>query len=166
MNGKSFTWTKGRLLNTVATNDGTLNFSYNADGLRVRKYYNSNNYHNYVLEGNKIISDYGKKNGVAFVLHFIYSDEKLIGFTYKNKKYIYLKNIQGDIIGVYNSGSLIASYVYDAWGNHKVYNASGVELDKTSTNAGMINPFRYRGYYYDIERGLAMVGQRYYSPEL
>ena len=28
------------------------------------------------------------------------------------------------------------------------------------------NPYRYRGYYYDKESGLAMVGQRYYSPEL
>jgi len=31
---------------------------------------------------------------------------------------------------------------------------------------GKKNPFRYKGYYYDDETGLAMVGHRYYSPEL
>ena len=28
------------------------------------------------------------------------------------------------------------------------------------------NPFRYKGYYYDKETGLAMVGHRYCSPKL
>ena len=28
------------------------------------------------------------------------------------------------------------------------------------------NPFRYRGYYYDVETQLYWVSSRYYSPEL
>ena len=40
----------------------------------------------------------------------------------------------------------VASYVYDAWGNHIVTNY-------TSDNIGNINPFRYRGYYFDSETG-------------
>jgi hypothetical protein len=38
-----------------------------------------------------------------------------------------------------------AEYVYDAWGNHVIV--------KNEDNVGSINPFRYRGYYFDIETG-------------
>ena len=51
--------------------------------------------------------------------------------------------------------NLIASYVYDAWGNHKVYDSNG-----------NINPFRYRSYYYDRESNLYYCKARYYNPEL
>ena len=59
----------------------------------------------------------------------------------------------------------MASYLYDAWGNHQVFDANGVE----NTNAdfiGNINPIRYRGYYFDVETQLYWVSSRYYSPEL
>ncbi len=29
-----------------------------------------------------------------------------------------------------------------------------------------LNPFRYRGYYYDIETGLYYLNSRYYDPEI
>lgn len=35
-----------------------------------------------------------------------------------------------------------------------------------STDVGLYNPFVYKGYYYDVETGLFMMGQRYYSSEL
>ena len=31
---------------------------------------------------------------------------------------------------------------------------------------GNLNPFRYRGYYYDIETGLYYLQSRYYDPEI
>ena len=31
---------------------------------------------------------------------------------------------------------------------------------------GVKNPFRYRGYYYDVKTGLFYVGSRYYDPEV
>ncbi|MBR1891895.1 MAG: RHS repeat-associated core domain-containing protein [Clostridia bacterium] len=55
-------------------------------------------------------------------------------------------------------------YVYDAWGNHKVYDENGVELLPASNNIGNINPFRYRGYYWDREFGLYYLQTRYYDP--
>ena len=38
------------------------------------------------------------------------------------------------------------------WGNHKVCDANGVE-NETANFIGNLNPFRYRGYYYDNETG-------------
>ncbi len=46
-------------------------------------------------------------------------------------------------------------YEYDAWGNHKIIG------DET---LGNLNPFRYRGYYYDTETGLYYLQTRYYDP--
>ena len=79
-------------------------------------------------------------------LNYIYIGNEIVGFVYNDVKYYFLKNIQGDIIKIYDeSNNLVASYSYDAWGNHKVYNSSGSETT-LATHIGNINPFRYRGY--------------------
>ena len=38
--------------------------------------------------------------------------------------------------------------------------------DSTIDHIGTVNPFRYKGYYYDVETQLFWVFSRYYSPEL
>ena len=38
--------------------------------------------------------------------------------------------------------------------------------DITGTNIGYINPFRYRGYYFDSETGWYYLNARYYSPAM
>ena len=45
--------------------------------------------------------------------------DKLIGFEYNGNRYIYQKNIQGDIIKIYNEETqeLEAEYDYDVWEN-------------------------------------------------
>ncbi len=59
----------------------------------------------------------------------------------------------------------MVKYVYDAWGNHEVLNPDGSEL-ADRTHIGNLNPFRYRGYYYDVETGLYFLKTRYYDPEV
>ena len=55
----------------------------------------------------------------------------------------------------------ISTYEYDAWGNI-------VETWHTSSILGIgeANPFRYRGYYYDVDTGLYYVNSRYYDPSV
>ena len=66
----------------------------------------------------------------------------------------------GDILGIADSdGNLIASYAYDPWG--KVLSITGSDIA-----IGNLNPFRYRGYYYDNETGLYYLQSRYYDPEV
>ena len=55
-------------------------------------------------------------------------------------------------------------YRYDGWGNHVVLNPDGSK-NESDTFIGNINPFRYRGYYYDAETGLYYLKTRYYDPE-
>lgn len=160
-----FTWTRGSLLNSCTKAGMNYTFNYNSNGLRTKKYHDLSDYTNYIYDGNKLISEHKVTSSGEFDINYVYAENEIIGFTYKNKHYYYVKNIQGDIIKLMNSAnSVVATYVYDAWGNHKVYNSSGVE-NTSSTWIGNINPIRYRGYYYDVETGLFMVGHRYYNPE-
>ena len=98
-------------------------------------------------------------------LIFIQGCQYKIGFIYDGVAYHYRRNILGDIIEIYRQNTLVAKYVYDAWGNHKVLNPDGTE-NTNSTFIGNINPLRYRGYYYDVETQLFYCNSRYYSPEL
>ena len=64
-------------------------------------------------------------------------------YTIKNY-YYYQKNVFGDIIGIYDSNKqVVAKYKYDPYG------VCSITYDRYG--AGNNNPFRYRGYYYDIE---------------
>ena len=76
---------------------------------------------------------------------------------YNGQKYFYRKNLQGDIVAILDEcGCTRGTYEYDAWGN--IIWQGGSELLT-------INPFRYRGYYYDEETGLYYLNSRYYDPE-
>ena len=54
------------------------------------------------------------------------------------------------------SGTEVASYVYDAWGN--------IKDTRGEPTIREINPIRYRGYVYDTETGLYYIQSRYYDP--
>ena len=59
----------------------------------------------------------------------------------------------------------MVQYNYDAWGNQQVLDATGNAITDT-TNIGILNPFRYRSYYFDNETGLYYLQTRYYDPEV
>ena len=66
------------------------------------------------------------------------------------------------------AGNVVARYGYDAWGKLlSVKDGSGNVLTPTtnSTHIGILNPFRYRGYFYDDESGLYYLNSRYYDPQ-
>ncbi len=64
-------------------------------------------------------------------------------------------------------GTLQGRYTYDAWGNIlSVTDAQGNNIDPSDEYSIMnLNPFRYRGYYYDKETNLYYLNTRYYDPE-
>ncbi|HOD01859.1 MAG: tRNA nuclease WapA precursor [Firmicutes bacterium ADurb.Bin300] len=55
-------------------------------------------------------------------------------------------------------------YTYDAWGLIlSITDANGNEI-YDEMHIGKLNPFRYRGYYYDTETGSYYLQSRYYDP--
>ena len=123
-------------------------------------------------------------------IEYHYGADGILGLSYNGVQYIYRKNIQGDITHIYDTlGNLHATYTYDAWGNHRVFNADKLDitanmlynidinasdseevksnkLDELAkrSHIGNINPIRYRGYYYDVESSLYYLNTRYYDP--
>lgn len=70
--------------------------------------------------------------------------------------YYYIKNVFGDIIAIRDSsGNIDSSYRYGAFG------------ECTAGRQGAcyaVNPFRYRGYFYDVETKMYYLKNRYYNP--
>ena len=104
-------------------------------------------------------------NGTHTILYF-YDGLSICSIQVDEQSYFLRRNLFQDVTHIYDlNGNLVASYLYDAWGNHQVFDANGVE----NTNAdfiGNINPIRYRGYYFDVETNLFYCNSRYYSSEL
>ena len=87
---------------------------------------------------------------------------------YGDTMYYYVKNLQGDIVQLIDeTGNVAAGYQYDTWGKVTgLTGEDGEEVGLEEAHIGNINPFRYRGYYYDVETGLYYLGSRYYDPEV
>ena len=113
----------------------------------------------YFYEGNKLITEYRSDSDR---IDFLYDNKGLLyGFiNNKTDRYYYVRDVLQNILGIIDSnGNLIVKYDYNAYGDNQTITGS-------NTTLGLRNPFRYKGYYYDSETGLFMMGQRYYSPEL
>ncbi len=88
------------------------------------------------------------------------NEDSVCGIEYNGTPYFFVKNLQGDVIAITNSsGDVVARYTYDAWG------ACTITQDNPHTIA-RLNPFRYRGYYYDGEIGMYYLQSRHYDPQV
>ena len=97
-------------------------------------------------------------------LEYLYDNTGVFAVKYNNATYFYRKNAQGNIVALLDSsGNVVVQYVYDAWGNHAALNSDGTDCE---SGIGVLNPFRYRGYFYDVETGLYYLKSRYYDPEV
>ena len=149
-------WTKGRQLASTVKGGVTTTYTYNADGIRIGKTVGGTAVE-YMLDGSQILAE---KNGSTVLRYFYDANSSPVGMMIGSTYYLYEKNLQGDIVGIYTtSGLKVASYSYDAWGNT-------VSSSYTSgyQTAHDLNPFRYRGYYYDTESGFYYLQSRYYDP--
>ena len=64
-----------------------------------------------------------------------------------------------------NTGATVAQYTYNAWGRHtSIRDGNGNAVFSTNTtHIANLNPFRYRGYYFDTESGFYYLNSRYYD---
>ena len=160
---KTLTWINGRSLNTYKdpTKNLDIQYKYDADGIRISKIVNGEET-KYYLEDDDIIYEQRGNN----IIYYLYDLTGIIGLEYNGNTYYYIKNIQDDIIGILNSNyESIVTYEYDSWGKIlSIKDNKGNEITEEN-NIGLINPFRYRSYYYDAETELYYLNSRYYSPK-
>ena len=157
----NMTWTHGRQLASLKKNlsggvVNTVSYSYNADGIRTGKVVNGTTVE-YVLNGTQILAE---KNG-DHIIRYVYDAQGLpVGMILDGTTYLYEKNIFGDVVGIYDTnGTKVVVYKYSAW---------GVLMDSTCVSGyedvRRLNPFRYRGYYFDTETDFYYLQSRYYDP--
>ena len=124
------------------------------NGIRTAKTVNGVK-HSYTLEGSKILRETWGTNSLVTLYD---NEENVCGLVYNDEPYYFIKNLQGDVIAITDrSGIVVARYSYDAWG------VCTIEQDSAYCIGG-INPYRYRGYYYDSEIGMYYLQSRYYDP--
>jgi len=155
---KSYEW-EGRQLVEYLAYSNSLSFKYNDQGIRTQKVQvtpSGTTTINYILDGDKVLVE-SRSNGIT--LYFTYDvDGTLLSMNYNGNEYFYITNMQGDIIELVDiNGNSVVKYNYDAWGNI-IYKSGGSLAD--------INPYRYRGYRYDIETGWYYLQSRYYDPSI
>ena len=151
--GHTLTWEKGRQLKSF----DNIQYTYNANGIRTGKTVNGVQ-HTYTLEGSKILQESWSGNTLVPLYD---NEDSVCGILYNNTPFYFQKNLQGDVIAIANANSnIVARYSYDAWGKCTVL------MDTSGSYIASVNPFRYRGYYYDSEIGMYYLQSRYYDPEV
>ena len=163
-NGKTFTWTAGRQLSGVTDANNTIAYTYDDNGIRTSKTVNGTKT-DYYLNGTAIIM---QKTGDQCIWYTYDESGNLSGLRVGNSEYYYYRNGEGDIIGIIDStGSIAAKYSYDAWGTPiAITDGAGNDVSGNVSHIANINPFRYRGYFYDVETGLYYLQSRYYDPQV
>ena len=160
--GASLSWF-GRKLQSYEKGNTSVTYTYDAGGSRASKTVNGTKSEFVYLDGKLV---YEKRGGDdIFYLYDSYGNISNIRW-YKNgassPTNIYvITNRQGDVLGLYDyAGRRKVSYEYDAWGN------TVSVTDTSEDNWSTLNPFRYRGYYFDTETGLYYLLSRYYDPSV
>ena len=150
------TWQNGRQLREIAdTPFGRIQMEYDYLGRRTRKISDQFSAY-YFWEGDRLIAEI--RGGI--LIWYLYDANGIMGMNLLGNDYFFERNIFGDVVGVYTSyGRLVATYEYDAWGNH-------VNPCPHTQWAAFVNPFRWRGKYWDQETNLYYMMSRYYCPQI
>ena len=149
---------EGRRLVRWLYGGGYYDYVYNDQGLRIKKTDYRGVTWNYIYDGNKLI----RETSINNTLDFLYDEyDNLYGFIKDNsEKYLYIRDQLQNIIGITDiNGKIVVKYSYDAWGAIKSI------IDTSSSDIGKLNPFRFKGYYYDNESSMYYCKTRYYVPQ-
>ena len=147
-----------------------ISYKYTDGGIRKNKTVNGQTTE-YLLNGGEILQE---RRGNGDILTFARDESgSIIAVEYYSETtdlisyYYYIKNLQGDVIGISDrEGNTVAEYRYDSWGRLlSVRDGAGNDISENAGHIANINPIRYRGYYYDSETGFYYLQSRYYDPE-
>lgn len=153
-----YTWTLGNALASVS-NGKNIQYSYDHAGHRIKKVVDGA-VTQMCYAGDLLVSE---RTGSEKTLWYRYDSSGNSGRAdlWRVRSICTLRNAQNDIIGLLDKdGKVVVRYTYDSWG--QVVKIEGTLKDKV----GARNPFRYKGYYYDVETGLYYCRSRYYDPAI
>ncbi|MBE6865610.1 MAG: RHS repeat-associated core domain-containing protein [Ruminococcaceae bacterium] len=160
---RALTWINGIDLASI----GGTTFTYDGEAQRVSKTTGATTT-SYTYEGHMLVMQTTGNTS----LFFLYDANGLIGFDHivsgtTQDTYYYQIDGKGEIVGLTDdAGNIVVKYTYDAWGNPiSITDANGNAITG-GNEIGLINPFRYKSYYYDTDTGLYYLNSRYYDPQV
>ena len=182
--GSDLEWDYGRQLRRFYSGIYDTTYSYNADGMLIKQAVTYNTIPDYPInysyenfyDGTMLI----RRTGQGFDAWFDYDESgSPVGMnvttttgsssnpTVTTTQYYFVKNLQGDIVAIADAtGEIQYTYTYDSWG--KVLSTKGQGNSSPSvldaSCPANINPFRYRGYYYDGINEIYWLQSRFYDP--
>ena len=133
----TYEWQAGRQLKRMSCEGQALTFTYDHNGMRIRKVLEHDWYPeitNYTYHGKLLTHlevEYTEFDEVEHSdeLHFFYdAQSRPVKVKFNGAMYTYVHNLQGDIVGLLdNSSVLVVEYKYDAWG--KLLSTTGTMAD-------------------------------------
>ena len=149
---RRMTYTRGNVLSSYENVNTGERFEYRYD------------YGNKRIRKNKIRYIYDENEQIVSILDgadsmlFLYDQTGFrLGFVYQGAFYCYIYDGNGNVVSVIDSsGNQVAEYIYDAFGR-PLYSSGPM---------AHINPFRYKGYFFDEESGYYYLKSRYYDPSI
>ena len=146
--GYTYEWEAGRQLKTITGNNKNVSYKYNDAGIRIEKKVNGVTTKYYLL-GSKVAYE---TDGTGKI-YYAYDDGGiLVSMSLNGVEYCYIRNAQGDITGLFDkNGTQAVSYTYDTWGKLiSIKDQNGIDVTDDIDHVGYKNPYRYRGYRYDM----------------
>lgn len=162
------------------TNKVQFFYSYNAESLRKFKscenyIYAQDNIIPQALSKEKIYYYYtpngdviNEKDEKGHMSSYLIAGERVFRVLINNKKVDwYIRNGKDIVATVDNDRKNTKTYNYTPYGEDLDLNKSGEQPHQAQEALSLeTNPYKYSGYYFDVESGLYYCQARYYSPEL
>lgn len=160
--GATMAWGRGRLLKSYTPETATYSVAmqYDVNGFRKSKIKDYASASIATATTSYVYDSEGRlrfEYSGSFNRTYIYTSDGIAGYDENGTRFLYRKNLFGDITAIYQGATKVAEYVYDAWGN--------CAITLNTNGYGTRNPFRYRGYYFDNDLGMYYLLTRYYDPK-
>ncbi len=145
-----------RLTSITLPSGDTVTYKYLPDGTRIMRA-NGTETEYYLYDREDRIADYDQSGNLIIAYTHGPGIDEPVAMTVNGSTYFYIPDIQGSIRAIADiNGNLMASYVYDVWGN--LISHDGPLSEK--------NDYLYTGREYDWETGIYYYRYRYYNPEI
>ena len=144
-------------------------FAYNEEGMRTAKVADGVRT-DYLYDGALLLRETqtDADGNEVYTLYFTYDEAgRPFSLTYNGETFYYVFDIYGNVNYIYNAaGEVILTFLYRDMQGENVTTRRNPQASTASSvvrAVSLLNPFLYKGYYYDTDLDLYYCGSRYYD---
>lgn len=163
LNGASIGWDERYRLTNVDGASSSIEYEYDVLNRKTARIEGTDAEY-YIYDGNQIVADVDASGNLLRTYVWGSGIDNLLAFTdhTTTNTYYPIKDHQNTVIALADdSGSVVESYEYDAYGSTKVFDATGIELSESAVG----NRYCFQGREIDWDTGLYYFRARWYNPD-